>query len=171
MPPDMTPRPQPVSGDRLAEPADAPLPKPVGVARTRRAELLAAITGLERGLAVPARDLTWPTRVEAGIGTLAAAFDQHIAATEGPDGMYAEILRSAPRLSFAVNRLVLEHADARSSISALGKLVTELPGSDLSAIERIRDEGTDLLARLVRHRQRGADLVFEAYAHDIGGCD
>lgn len=171
MPPDMTPRPQPEFGGRLAEPASAPLPGPVGVARTRRAELLAAITGLERRLAVPARDPTWPTRVEAGIARLATAFNQHIAATEGADGMYAEILRSAPRLSFAVNRLVLEHADARASISALGKLAIELDGADLGGIERIRDDGTNLLVKLVRHRQRGADLVFEAYAHDIGGCD
>lgn len=171
MPPNMTPRPQPEFGGGLADLAGASLPEPVGVARTRRAALLAAITGLERKLAVPARDPTWRTRVEAGVARLATAFDQHITATEGADGMYAEILRSAPRLSFAVNRLVLEHADARASISALGKLATELDGSDLDGIERIRDDGTDLLAKLVRHRQRGADLVFEAYAHDIGGCD
>jgi hypothetical protein len=171
MPPDMTPRLQPGLGSTLADPTGAPLPEPVGVARTRRAELLAAITGLERVLAVPARDPTWAARVEAAIAALATAFDHHIAATEGSDGMYAEILRSAPRLDFAVNRLVLEHADARASIAALGKLSAELGGSDLGGIERVRDEGTELLAKLVRHRQRGADLVFEAYAHDIGGCD
>jgi len=160
MAPDLTPR-----------PGSGALPEPVGIARTRRAELLAAISGLERALAVPARDPTWATRVEAGITALATAFDHHITATEGPDGMYAEILHNAPRLSFAVNQLVVEHAVAMTSISALGKLAAELGGSDLNGIERIRAEGTDLLATLVRHRQRGADLVFEAYAHDIGGCD
>jgi hypothetical protein len=36
-------------------------------------------------------------------------------------------------------------------------------------VDRVRDLGTALLGRLVRHRQRGADLVFEAYEFDIGG--
>lgn len=146
-----------------------PLPEPVDVARTRRAELLAAITAVERALAVPARDPTWATRVEAGIATLRRSFADHVAATEGPDGMYAEILRTAPRLRFAIDQLVVEHNDARAEIGALAKLVDELAGADHEAIERIRDDGTALLARLGRHRQRGADLVFEAYEQDIGG--
>lgn len=147
-----------------------PLPEPVDVARTRRAELLAAITALERALAAPARDPVWLARVQARTDRLASAFDDHVLATEGPDGMYADILRTAPRLNFAVARLVAEHDDARISIIALGKLV-DMAGGDRDAIERIREEGTELLARLGRHRQRGADLVFEAYEQDIGGCD
>lgn len=152
-----------------------PLPEPVDIARARRAQLLAAISSLERALAVPARDPTWATRVRAGIDRLAEAFDAHIVATEGADGMYAEILRNAPRLNFAVNQLVVEHADARASIAALGKLAADpsgtAPEASAELIERIREDGTHLLASLVRHRQRGADLVFEAYEHDIGGCD
>jgi hypothetical protein len=34
---------------------------------------------------------------------------------------------------------------------------------------RVRELGTQLLATLSRHRQRGADLVYEAYQVDIGG--
>ncbi|MFW5899153.1 MAG: hypothetical protein ACOCUN_01650 [Jiangellaceae bacterium] len=156
MAPDTTP--QPVSGS-------------VDVARTRRAELLAAITALERALALPARHPTWASRVGAEVSGLASAFDHHIAATEGTDGMYGEILRTAPRLQFAIDQLVREHEEARSAIAALGTLAAEAGDADRDAIERIRIDGTDLLARLVRHRQRGADLVFEAYAQDIGGCD
>jgi len=148
-----------------------PLPEPVDVARTRRAELLAAITALERALAAPARDPVWLARVHARADRLASAFDDHVLATEGPDGMYADILRTAPRLNFAVARLVAEHDDARISIIALGKQVDDRAGGDRDAIERIREDGTELLARLGRHRQRGADLVFEAYEQDIGGCD
>src|SRR5918995_4238991 len=66
-----------------------PLPEPVDVARTRRAELLAAITALERALAAPARDPAWVVRVQTSTGRLATAFDDHVVATEGPDGMYA----------------------------------------------------------------------------------
>nr|NIQ52135.1 hypothetical protein [Gemmatimonadota bacterium]NIS28651.1 hypothetical protein [Actinomycetota bacterium]NIU67182.1 hypothetical protein [Actinomycetota bacterium]NIW28961.1 hypothetical protein [Actinomycetota bacterium]NIX18498.1 hypothetical protein [Actinomycetota bacterium] len=95
-----------------------PVPGSVDVARTRRAKLLATITALERALALPAREPTWATRVEAEIRSLASAFDHHIAATEGADGMYAEILRTAPRLQFAIDQLMTEHAEARSAIEA-----------------------------------------------------
>ena len=36
-------------------------------------------------------------------------------------------------------------------------------------VARVRGLGTALLGRLVRHRQRGSDLIFEAYQFDIGG--
>ena len=35
----------------------------------------------------------------------------------------------------------------------------------------MREHGTTVLGRIVRHRQRGADLIYEAYATDIGGGD
>ena len=151
--------------------ASHPLSEPVDLARTRRAELLAAITALERALAAPAADPVWTGRVQARTDQLASAFVDHVSATEGPDGMYAEILRTAPRLRFGVDRLATEHDDIRVAISALDKLIDDLTESEPDGVGRIRDEGVALLARLVRHRQRGADLVFEAYAQDIGGCD
>ena len=36
-------------------------------------------------------------------------------------------------------------------------------------VDRVRDLGPALLGRLVRHRQRGSDLMFDAYDYDIGG--
>jgi hypothetical protein len=38
-------------------------------------------------------------------------------------------------------------------------------------VDAVRERGTRLLGHLVRHRQRGADLIFEAYQTDIGGGD
>jgi len=38
-------------------------------------------------------------------------------------------------------------------------------------IEAVRALGTDVVADISRHRQRGADLIYEAYEHDIGGED
>ncbi|MDQ1458785.1 MAG: hypothetical protein QOI08_269, partial [Actinomycetota bacterium] len=46
------------------------------------------------------------------------------------------------------------------------------PGEDdgyVAFADELRVELTALLAALARHRQRGADLVFEAYAVDLGG--
>jgi len=38
------------------------------------------------------------------------------------------------------------------------------------AIDPVRDDLQRLLGRIVRHRQHGADLVWEAYAVDIGSA-
>jgi hypothetical protein len=40
---------------------------------------------------------------------------------------------------------------------------------DGDEVTRARELGTELLGSIVRHRQRGADLVYEAYEVDIGG--
>jgi hypothetical protein len=49
-------------------------------------------------------------------------------------------------------------------------LLARVTASDLVGdVDKVRDLGTALLGRLVRHRQRGSDLVFEAYEFDIGG--
>ena len=38
-------------------------------------------------------------------------------------------------------------------------------------VDDLRERATGLLGHLVRHRQRGADLIYEAYQTDIGGGD
>src|SRR3954469_15818435 len=53
--------------------------------RRQRAELLAAIQGFECALAGCPHESTWQHGVAAELGRLRAAFDQHVALTEGPD--------------------------------------------------------------------------------------
>ena len=41
--------------------------------------------------------------------------------------------------------------------------------TDVEDVDEVRDAGLALLGRLSRHRQRGADLIWDAYQTDIGG--
>lgn len=59
--------------------------------------------------------------------------------------------------------------DRTARAHAYATLRTILNSADVDDVDRIRDLGTALLGRLVRHRQRGFDLVFDAYDFDIGG--
>jgi hypothetical protein len=88
-----------------------------------------------------------------------------VVVTEGPDGLYSELLDHAPRLCRGVNILVREHAAIVAAVDALHARV----GDPAIAAEQVRSWASDLLRELSRHRQRGADLVYEAYATDIGG--
>ena len=87
---------------------------------------------------------------------LSTAIAEHLAATEGEHGLYAEIVAADPRLAFAVESLAREHAELRR--------IMKRDLSDLSEAQL-----SDLAQRLDRHCQRGKDLVYEAYIVDLGG--
>ena len=64
-----------------------------------------------------------------------------------------------PRPSGAVSRLTREHTVITR---LLGDLTASAPTASLD-VDHVRDLGTALLGRLLRHRQRGSDLVYEAF--------
>jgi hypothetical protein len=140
----------------------------------RRAELRLAMVELERALASasragdPARGAdSWSGRVRAALSGLHDAFGRHVGITEGPDGLYAELALYSPRLAHNIDRLGAEHAEITRRLEEL-RAWTDVDDERPDAAE-IRRAGTDLLVLLMRHRQRGADLIFEAYQLDIGG--
>ena len=61
-----------------------------------------------------------------------------------------------------------EHTQALAEVERL--LAERDEGlADDEAVEAHREACIQLLGRLVRHRQRTSDLIYEAYAVDIGG--
>jgi hypothetical protein len=137
--------------------------------RRRRGELRESMSALEQALAAPpAGGLeAWAGRVEAALVELSGDLREHVAITEGPEGLYAELMAQAPRLTGEMERLTQEHAQVREAIE---ELLTKVEAPDVEEHrDGVRDLGTRLLATLFRHRQRGADLVYEAYEFDIGG--
>jgi hypothetical protein len=126
---------------------------------------------LERALAAPdaGRSVVWGELVHEALVDLADDFVEHIDVTEGPDGLHQAILTGAVRLANAVNALAAEHATITAEITDL--LNQTEPPVTPTDVEPTRERATSLLGRLVRHRQRGADLIYEAYDTDIGGGD
>jgi len=97
---------------------------------------------------------------------------RHIVETEAPGAFLDELITEAPRLSTPTSRLRREHSDILATIVRAEKQLATPPDDDdayVAFAEEMRVELTALLAALARHRQRGADLVFEAYAVDLGG--
>jgi hypothetical protein len=139
------------------------------VLRQRRAELLESMSALELALAAPApgRVDGWVERVRAALVELSADLRVHIDVTEGPGGLHRAVVTTAPRLSNAVTRLCRDHVELQGLVD---DLLSRLSGPAAEeGVDGARDRGTTLLGRLSRHRQRGADLVFEAYEADFGG--
>jgi hypothetical protein len=137
--------------------------------RRRRGELRLALLNLEESLAASPRgdDANWRLRIHGSLETLLADFREHVRLTEGPGGLHNDIVVNAPRLTGAVARLVREHG--RITVQVGGLLAeTAEPAAPIDP-SVIRDSATNLIASMMKHRQAGADLIFEAYETDIGG--
>ncbi len=138
--------------------------------RAHRSELRESVAAVGLALDAPiARGGAWRERVRAALAELAHDFAAHVDLTESPGGIYDRAKHTAPRLSVAVDRLLAEHRDYREAIG--GYLAVLEHGGTLADLPAFREELTTLLDRLVRHRQAGGDLVYEAYEVDLGGSD
>ena len=141
----------------------------LGKVRARRAELHRAILSVELALARPAARPDWLAGVSAALASLRLAFGEHVAITEGRDGLFEQILADVPRLEGAVRRLRAEHVDLHDGLSAAVVRLHKASRAPTPAAADLRRAILPLLGRFVRHRQRGADLLYEAYEVDIGG--
>lgn len=128
--------------------------------------------GAEAALAAPAsgRSAEWAAEVGSAARSLKEALDIHVQITEDPEGILDEIVRMAPRLSGPVARLRKDHVELCSMVEEEIATFAMSPASpDADWVSERRDAMTELLARIARHRQHGADLTYEAYGVDIGG--
>ena len=99
---------------------------------------------------------------------LSADFDRHVAETEESNGhARGTCVATAPRLSNLVRQFINDHATITGSIGDL--LARASPPMAADEVDAVRELGTALLGRLARHRQHGADLIYEAYQVDLGG--
>jgi len=152
------------------EPEITPL---LAEAKRRRADLHHALVDVEDAISGPAvgREADWSGTVVEKLGIMRETIEEHIEVTESAGGLYDEIIAKAPRLSGAIDRLKREHPALRDSTSELISKLRTVPVGPLWPLDEARDDVQRLLGRIVRHRQHGADLVWEAYNLDIGGVD
>jgi hypothetical protein len=138
--------------------------------RQRRDALLMAAAGLEAALAAPASDARWPEGVGNALSRLQAMLAEHVAVTEARDGTLDQVRDRAPRLSNQIDRLLGEHASMTAEAERLVDRIDRAP-ADRSPEETaaIREQALELLIAIGRHRQLGADLLYDAYDVDVGG--
>jgi ATP phosphoribosyltransferase regulatory subunit HisZ len=145
---------------------DAELTHHLQRVRAHRAELKDSLGAVDDALASPLAGPQWRERVRVALAELDHDFRTHVDLTESPGGLHDDVLAGSPRLSGRVRRLTDEHMRLTG---VLGGLLARLDGDGDLDRAALREEATSLIGQLVRHRQAGADLVFEAYEVDIGG--
>ena len=136
----------------------------LGMAGRAREELSAAAHRLERSLAAPRSD-TWAKQVAEDLHELRSALTHHIELTEADNGLLSQIVEDAPRLVPDVEIIMADHTELCEAVD----LALDIVDQSADRVHDVRSTVLDLLGRLYAHRQRGADLVFDAYNVDIGG--
>jgi hypothetical protein len=136
--------------------------------RRRRRAFHSALVDLEKALAAAAgRPAEWRQEVKSALVEFDDTLADHVEETEKPGGFFDDILVTAPRLGPSVRRLRDEHTRMRAEVSDLLAWCDK----DEQEIEELRERALDLLRNAVQHRQRGSDLLYEAYEVDVSAGD
>jgi hypothetical protein len=138
-------------------------------ARGSRRGLRAALIELEDAASAAGDTDTWSTRVELALRKVRGALDHHVGATEAEDGLLADAVRQEPRLAHRAAVLRREHADLYAAIDR--QLRPPLRVRARAELAAAQERVVQLLAAFSRHRHRGAELVYDAYATDITAGD
>lgn len=156
-----------VARPRVAHPAGLSAdPHSIGLpGEPRPAGLAGDVHALGRAVAVTTTGQRWREDVLLRLRPVRQGFAEHVRVTEGPSGLYRELLTQSPRLDHGVRLLTREHAAIVAAILAVQQ-IAERPEAHP---DELRHRAGHLLRRLARHRRRGADLLWEAYQTDLGG--
>lgn len=133
-------------------------------AAAKRGELKEALSLVEVAAAAPTGDSGWRAKLLGELEDLRVALSRHVEEVEAPDGLLAEMTIQAPRLANQIADVRDEHPElCRQVLQTITNVKTG------SGVDELRTEILEMLAALARHRQKGADLVYEGYSVDIGG--
>lgn len=114
---------------------------------------------------VPGREDGWREDLHRQLSAMGDALAQHIVTTEDAGGLLDEILEAAPRLAHRVERARADHERITAGVVDAQEAVRS------ASVDDVRDRVVSVLGELIRHRQLGSDLVFEAFNVDIEAAD
>ena len=135
--------------------------------RASRAEFRESVAAVRESLAGgPGSGDISRARVHTALVELAHDFAEHVTLAERNDGIF-QAVRGVPRLTRTLENLVGEHPGLVADLQDFIALVERDDG--IEDVPAFRHEVSELLDRLVDHRRRGGDLLYEAFAVDLGG--
>lgn len=133
----------------------------------QRSALGQAMQQVELATAAPIGKPSWIIDLQHALRQLEVALNHHLVEVQSPSGLFDRIVEQAPRLQRSVESMRGEHGALVNSV----RRMLELTGTADDSTDRntLRDGAMAVMVAMARHRQRGADLIYEAYDVDIGG--
>jgi hypothetical protein len=118
---------------------------------------------------VGAKRDTWITAVSVAMDGLADAWEEHVAFTEGPDGLFEELLDESVEVAPEVDRLRRDHEVLLAHVTRARELLAQPTAGPEDTRVLLALTG---IAKLVdQHRRRGADLLYRVYSVDVSAGD
>lgn len=139
-------------------------------ARERRQALRAGMMQLEATSAAPAARKGWLGELDTALSELVKVFDDHVEMVEGEGGLLDEIEDIAPHLEAGMDQMRTDHREIHTLLDSIRTSIKDSEATP-DAAGVIRQQIRSLLSGLAEHRQRGADLVYDAYNVDISAGD
>ena len=145
----------------------------VNTSRTDRERSLDALHALElhAGSAAPGREHDWLKEVHNAITTLERALGIQEGNSAPGEGLLSAAEQDAPRLRRRVADLRQRYRAIQDDVTALSRQLDAIKPADTIDVTDIRQELERIASELRYQRARETDLVYEAYAVDLGEGD
>jgi hypothetical protein len=112
---------------------------------------------------------TWLTAIRVALDGLVDAWDEHVTFTEGPDGLFEELLVDSVEVAPEIDRLRRDHEGLIVHVTRTRELLAS-PGAGPDDT-RILLALTGISKLVEHHRRRGADLLYRVYSVDLAAGD
>ncbi len=118
---------------------------------------------------VGARRDTWLVAVNVALDSLADAWHEHVNFTEGPNGLFEELLDDSVEVAPEIDRLRRDHEVLDAHVARCRELLAQpTAGPDDT---RVLLSLTGIAKLVDHHRRRGSDLLYQVYSVDVSAGD
>jgi hypothetical protein len=111
----------------------------------------------------------WIIAVGVALNGLADAWYEHVTFTEGPDGLFEELLDETFEVAPEIDRLRRDHEVVAAHIARARELLAS-PGAGPDDT-RVLLALTGISKQVDQHRRRGSDLLYRVYSVDVSAGD
>ena len=139
--------------------------------RVRRDALYDTVISLERALAAPTsgRLDDWCAVLHNRVQNVRSVLQTHVQETESDGGFFDDVRERAPQLMRSAELLQAEHTPLLAATDDLERSIGA--AAEPADAVAVRAAGLDLIHRVLEHRHKGAELVYDAYSVDISAAD
>jgi hypothetical protein len=145
----------------------------VDTSRVDRERSLDALHALElhAGRAAPGRELDWLAAMHGAVHALERALTIQEGNSAPDEGLLSAIERDQPRLRRRVEELRQRYRALNDDVVALSRQLRTINPTDTIDVTDIRQTLERIAGEIRYQRARETDLVYEAYAVDLGEGD